>query len=149
MEIYYRNPQFMIRHNHAPDNALKDTLFESCPFFISTHHLYLISIVFHFHRSSLSPLFSPMQNMIVVFLQPRAFLLRRVYKLDKRGGKVVSCDGVLSSFLNHLRESEPNCRPKADLTASKKRLKMKLNLSEACYTLAYFQELSSGSCLSL
>ena len=23
MEIYYRNPQFMICHNHVPDNALK------------------------------------------------------------------------------------------------------------------------------
>ena len=76
MEISYRNPQFMICHNHVPDNAFKDNVFESCPFFISTYRLYLISIVFNFHRSSLSPLFSPMQNMIVVFLNPRAFLLR-------------------------------------------------------------------------
>ena len=55
MEIYYRNPQFMICHNHVPNNALKDTVFESCPLFISTC---LISTVFHFHRSSLSTVLS-------------------------------------------------------------------------------------------
>ena len=137
MEIYYRNPQFMICHNHVPDNALKG--YWKLPFF----HLYLPSL-FDFHSLSFPQKFTLTSVLsdaewLLFSYSPEPFCwdeYTNLIPLDKRGGKVGSCDGVLSySFLNHLRGSEPNCRPKEDLTASKKRLKMKLNLSEARHVI--------------